>query len=218
MIHKGIQAELKAGDSGEVTAIFSTFGVIDHDGDVTDPGAFEDGAKVRISAYNHASWQNALPVGKGIIMADSEQAVMEGQFFMDTTHGRDTFKTVQQLEDLGEWSYGFDILDSGPGTHDGQDVRVLRSVKVHEVSPVLLGAGIGTRTLSAKSIKDLSDEDVLEQAHEACRQLLKRGLALPSELVDAVRKDDAEAAERIRRTDMLATIAAIHGHTTGGME
>lgn len=138
-------------EKGAVEAVFATLGVIDHDGDVTLPGAFTDGAKVRISAYNHASWGDALPVGKGTIREDGNEAILSGQFFMDTTAGADTFKTVKQLEDLGEWSYGFDVVESEPGEMNGQSVQFLKTLLVHEVSPVILGAGLGTRTLAAKA-------------------------------------------------------------------
>lgn len=215
MKHKGIKAEL-AGDSGQVRAIFSVFNVEDHDGDVTIPGAFEDGAKVRISAYNHASWGTALPVGIGTIHQDDEKAWMDGQFFMDTTHGADTFRTVKQLDDLGEWSYGYDVLEGGPGQWDGKDVNFLRKLKTHEVSPVLLGAGIGTRTVAAKSLSDMDDDEVRERASEACKALLKRGITLPQELVEAVRTEDTREADIKRRHGSMLAIAARHGIDIGG--
>lgn len=152
---KSLRVEIKDADKGEVRAVFSTFNAIDSDNDVTLPGAFDDGAPVRISAYGHTSWNGALPVGKGVIRQTDEGAVLEGQFFMNTAHGRDTFATVKELSEAGlqEWSYGFDITSSEPGEWDGKGVRLLKKVKVHEVSPVLLGAGVNTRTLSAKSAK-----------------------------------------------------------------
>jgi HK97 family phage prohead protease len=143
--------EVKSADSGEVTAVFSTLGVVDSDGDVTRKGAFTDGAPVVISAYGHTSWSGALPVGKGVIRADDTKAVLEGAFFMDTTAGRDTFAAVKALGELGQWSYGYDVTEHAYGEHDGQKVRFLDGLKVHEVSPVLVGAGVGTRTLAAKS-------------------------------------------------------------------
>lgn len=148
---KGLRVEIKDADRGEITAIFSTLGVKDSDGDVTVPGAFEDGAEMPISAYGHTSWAGALPPGKGRIRTTKTEAILEGQFFLDTTHGADTFKTVQRLGALGQWSYGYDAVKFSYGEHDGQKVRFLEQLKVHEVSPVLLGAGVGTRTLGAKS-------------------------------------------------------------------
>lgn len=135
---------------GRVQAVFATFDVKDHDGDVTLKGAFGN-QQVRISAYNHKSWSGALPVGKGTISETGDGAVLDGQFFVNTTHGADTFETVKQMGDLQEWSYGYDVDDSERGTKDGAPVRFLKALTVHEVSPVLLGAGLGTRTLAAKS-------------------------------------------------------------------
>jgi hypothetical protein len=152
--------EIKDADKGLVTAVFSTMGVVDHDGDYTREDAFTDGAPVSISAYGHGSWDGELPVGKGVIRVKGKKAILDGQFFMDTTHGRDTFLTVKELaaDGLGEWSYGFDINKYSFGEENKQPVRYLESVTVHEVSPVLLGAGIGTRTLSTKG-RDVTDDD-----------------------------------------------------------
>jgi hypothetical protein len=146
---KGLKAVDEA--KGEVTAVFATLNVIDKDGDVTRPGAFEKGAPVRISAYNHASWgPGILPVGKGVIQEVGNEAILEGKFFMDTIAGKETFLTVKELGPLGEWSYGYDVMESAQGQQDGRDVQFLDSLKVHEVSPVILGAGENTRTLATK--------------------------------------------------------------------
>lgn len=140
---------------GKVSCVFAVFGVKDHDGDVTLPGAFEDGAKIRVSAYNHASWEPGhLPVGKGVIRTTDTEAIADLQFFMGTTAGRDTFEVMKEMDaDLQEWSYGFDTLDSERGHQDGEPVNFLKKQLVHEVSPVILGAGSSTRTLSAKARK-----------------------------------------------------------------
>ena len=165
------RVEIKDEERGEVAAIFSTFDVIDSDGDVTLKGAFTDGAPVVISAYGHGSWKGQLPVGKGSIRELSTEAVMEGQFFMDTTHGADTFRTVKALSEgdsLQEWSYSLDQVKSHRGTHDGRQVRFLDKISVKEVSPVLVGAGVDTRTLETKSGLKFSEhaESVLAEVDE----------------------------------------------------
>lgn len=137
------------GEPGEVSAVFATLGVIDHQGDVTMPGAFTDGEPVRISAWNHG-W-DSLPVGRGEIRELDGQAVLKGRFFLNTTGGREHYETVKALGELQEWSYGFDILEESFGEYQGRQVRFLRKLKVHEVSPVMLGAGIGTHTTDIKS-------------------------------------------------------------------
>jgi len=146
--------EIKSPDRGTVSAVFATFDVADADGDVTLPGAFEEGAPVVISSYNHTSWGGNRPVGKGKIRTTKSEAILDGQFFMDTVDGRETFEVVKGLAEssLGEWSYGFDIEEADPGTFDGDEVQFLRRLKVWEVSPVMRGAGIDTRTLAVKAL------------------------------------------------------------------
>ena len=153
--HKSLsRVEIKSADRGEFSAVFSTFNVVDSDGDVTLPGAFTEGEEVLVSSYGHTSWQGALPVGKGRIRSTKSEAIVDGQFFMDTTHGRDTFHVVKALGANQQWSYGFDVVDSEPGKHGGRDVKFLKRLKVHEVSPVLIGAGVNTRTLAVKALTD----------------------------------------------------------------
>jgi HK97 family phage prohead protease len=149
------RVEIKDADKGQVTAAFSTFDVIDKDMDVTRPGAFDEGVKVVISAYGHTSWDGALPVGSGTIQATKTEAILDGQFFLDTRDGADTFTAVKRLAEdgLGEWSYGYDPIEYSFGEFNDQRVRFLDKLKVYEVSPVLLGAGVNTRTLAAKGLR-----------------------------------------------------------------
>lgn len=141
---------------GTVEAVFSTFDVVDHDGDLTRKGAFTEGAPVVISAYGHKSHDGVLPVGKGTIHEDGDRAILKGQFFLNTTQGRDTFETVKALSEDGlqEWSYSLQNVESERATIDGKSVRIITKVGlVKEVSPVLIGAGIATETLSVKATK-----------------------------------------------------------------
>lgn len=162
-LHKSLsRVEIKDADKGEVAAVFSTFDQIDSDGDVPVKGAFTDGAKVAISSYGHQSWKGDLPVGKGAIRETSTESVFEGRFFMDTQKGLDTFTVVKEMSaDDGpgqQWSYSLRDVKSEMGTHDGKRVRFLKGITVHEVSPVLLGAGVNTRTLEAKGRKQPNSE------------------------------------------------------------
>lgn len=221
--------EIKAAAKGEVSAVFSTFNVVDSDGDVTLPGAFEDGQEVVISAYGHTSWQGALPVGKGVIRTTETEAILDGKFFLDTAHGRDTFSTVSQLakSNLGEWSYGFDVIEESRGKHEDRDVRFLKKLKAFEVSPVLLGAGVNTRTLVAKSVEEdggmtLYDEldgaltvvlKALERTREVVALRVAKGRALApatAEMVERLHDALAKTAELIPApTTQVAEVVAI---------
>lgn len=201
MDSKRLRVELKDAneDKGEVTAIFATFNKRDSDGDVTPPGAFDEGAPALISAFGHQTWGGALPVGKGTITSTKTEAVFNGQFFMDTTHGLDTFRTVKATGDLQEWSYGYDPVEYSFGEHDGERVRFLNKLKVFEVSPVLRGAGVDTRTLSAKSAGlKFSDEATTVMA--AVKALADRAadvMAKRQEKGKAIGADSAALLEQV---------------------
>lgn len=166
--------EIKDAVKGQVSAVFSVFNVKDLDGDVTLPGAFAGHPDVPISSYGHGSTlRGDLPVGIASIKADGAQAVLEGQFFMDTPHGKAAFQTIKSLAEggLGEWSYGYEAKEYHFGEWtDDSTVRFLTKLGVSEVSPVLKGAGVGTHTVSAKSAGfDLARESGVSDWRSAIR-------------------------------------------------
>lgn len=148
--------QLKAaeyGEKGAIKAVFATLNAIDHDGDMILPGAIGE-QRVRMSAYGHRSWGGELPVGKGRVYESGNDAIFEGQFFLTTTPGRDTYETVKAMGDLQEWSFALPEIESEMRTTpEGQKFRAIKKVRVPEVSPVLLGAGVNTRTLDVKQVK-----------------------------------------------------------------
>lgn len=215
---------VKDADKGQVSAVIATLNARDHDGDVILPGAFESGQKVRISAFNHASWGPSLPVGKGTIREEGNEARFDGQFFLNTETGRETFETVKGLDDLGEWSFGFDIIESDRGEFEGEEVRYLRKLDTHEVSPVLLGAGINTRTLAVKGL-DLTPEQLADAITDAFKNgrpydlgdgvqidPLSRGDMKLTDHIGVVTDDLKQITERL--TDVL-TLRAEQGKTLG---
>jgi hypothetical protein len=174
------RVQIKDADQGLIEAVFSTLsdaddvrkgvGIVDKDGDVTIKGAFEEGAPVVISAYGHKSWEGELPVGKGTIHEVDGEAVLKGRFFLNTTPGRDTFETVKELDELQEWSYSLHDVKASSATIDGRKVRVIERVAVKEVSPVLRGAGVDTRTVDVKT--DRSHRTETKQLASSVRRLL----------------------------------------------
>lgn len=162
---------IKDAAEGIVEAVIATLGVKDHDGDVAYKSAFDDGAPVVISAYGHASWKGELPVGHGVLRVTDTEAIVEAKFLMDTTHGRDTFLTVKALGDVGlqEWSYSLQDVKSHRGELHGEKVNFIDRVTVKEASPVLVGAGLNTRNLSAKGAKQL-DSDLRRNLRAAAQE------------------------------------------------
>lgn len=165
--------ELKAEKEGAFRATFATFNVVDRDFDVTLPDAFTRGQAVRVAQWGH-NW-GAPAIGKGAIDFDGEKAWIDGEFFLDTTVGRDTYQAVKNLGDLQEWSYGFLIKERSWGDFGDppQPVQFLRRLDVIEVSPVMLGAGIGTGTDAIKGA-ELTLPDHTERVLAQCAELADR--------------------------------------------
>lgn len=137
--------QVKSKAQGLVEAVFATLNVPDLDGDVTMPGAFGR-QTVPIEPWNHGT---TLPVGKGTIRESGSEAILDGQFFLDTTPGKDHFNTLLALGEKVEWSYTFNIVDAAP--RDTGKGLILKRLDVVGVGPVTRGAGIATRTLVLKA-------------------------------------------------------------------
>ncbi|HXK36144.1 MAG TPA: HK97 family phage prohead protease [Candidatus Paceibacterota bacterium] len=193
--------DLKFDDAaGTVRALFAPFNVVDKQGDLTLPGAFGQ-QNIIIGAYGHRSWDDGLPVGKGRIFDDGEiGGVMEGAFFLDTAAGLETYKTVKNVGDLQEWSYSLPGIESEMRTIDGETVRILKKITVNEVSPVLRGAGNGTRTLDIKDGKPTQTLDHIELVTGDVRAVVEK----LSHVTDLRTADGrGPGAERVKRATEL---------------
>lgn len=166
--------ELKADVEGAVRAVFSTFDVIDADQDIVLASAFTHGQEVPM-VWAH-DWSR--PVGKGAVLVEEHQAVFDGAFFLDTAAGLDAYRTVKAMGPLQQWSWGFRVLDASYEERDAEWVRVIKRAEVYEVSPVLVGAGVGTHTQSVKTGLPYAEHG--ETVLAAVGQLLERSKELAS--------------------------------------
>lgn len=209
--------QIKDATKGIVTAVVSTFGVIDSDGDVTAKSTFTDGAPVVVSAYKHTSWDGALPVGRGVLNTTDTEAVATLQFFMDTAHGKATFDTIRQLGELQEWSYSLEKTVAHVGEVNGVEARFLDSTVVKEVSPVLRGASINTRTLAVKAEDEQKVTKFSEQADIALRgvkQLVQMALErLPLRAAEGKSIDEQISARDQLVAELAPLTAAIDDAT-----
>lgn len=191
---KALDVELKADREGAFRCTFATLNVIDKDGDVTMPGAFQK-APVRVSQFGH-NWGGYI-IGDGTVDADDTKAWADAEFYLDTSAGLDTYRSVKRASaaQLQEWSYGFDVVKFSYGKFQDRDVRFLEGLVVHEVSPVMLGAGEGTRT---DVIKGLTLADQSLAARAAVDGLVTRYSALAAEVRKEGRAISAARIARIR--------------------
>ena len=162
------------GGTGSVVARFSTFDIVDREGDIVRASAFTDGQTVPM-VWAH-DWHQ--PIGKGVVRVEKDHARFEGEFF-PTTAGQEARATVRAMGELQQWSWGFRVLSTQPNDQiRGYDVT---EAEVFEVSPVLVGANQATATLAVKSaplVKDVRSE------MQARMEAMRRALDEMAELMD----------------------------------
>jgi len=163
MIKKSHISDAKAVDSqqGLVEAFTNTMGVIDKDGDVIDPIAFNSSIAKNLPIPVLSGHDSQSVVGKVLsarpvhIDDDEYKLYTLIQMNMETEGGRDAFSNVSG-NFVREWSVGFNVPEEG-WEIEGRGKSATRRIKELdwvEVSTVIRGASPQTATISAKTDND----------------------------------------------------------------
>lgn len=189
-------------EEGRGVAVIATLGVVDHDNDVTLPGAFGEQIVPMVPAHD---WRQA-PIGKAVVREVENEAIAEFVINRKTSLGQDWYEALRfdftNPPPKQQYSYGFTIRDKGfrLGEQDGKQVRFLTSLEVHEISPVLLGAGINTRTLALKEHEPKwTVADHIEHALFAVDSLIER-----LEFIHQFRADEGREISKSRQRALYA--------------
>ncbi len=167
----------KMDEAGHGLARIAILSAVDHDGDTYAKGAFswkEDGHQWVPILPAHD--RKAMPLGKARIYEDGDAVYAELHLNLKSAAGRDWHATLafdlEKGKAVQEWSYGFGVVEKDRDTRDGKQVRVLKRLDVHEVSPVIRGAGVGTGTLALKALGTANDDGDQGAEEELARGLL----------------------------------------------
>lgn len=170
--------EKASAPQGQVTALVSIMGIIDQGDDVIEKGAYvktisERAGHIRLlDNHNANSVLDAL--GKIVQLREIGRAELPPellaewpdatgaleatvQFNMKTAEGRGAYDRIVE-GDINEWSIAFIALDVGferrkrPGESASVNCRIIRQVKLYDVSPVLWGMNEATMIIDVKSM------------------------------------------------------------------
>lgn len=206
----------KMDDAGHGLARIATLSAVDHDGDTYAGGAF--GWK-----ENSEQWvpilpahdRTAMPLGKARVYEDSSTAFAELHLNLETAAGKDWQSHLKFDLATGrpaqEWSYGFGVVDAAYEQRGDERVRILRKLDVHEVSPVVRGAGAGTTTLAMKSRGSFADQ--IEAVLAELDDMVERAGG-----VAALREAEGRGMSKARLDRLAHVKARLDALLTGGSD
>lgn len=183
----GIALQPPVEATGELEVTWATLGVVDRHGDVILPEAVPVGKSVPIMQWGHNL--SDLPIGEALLSVEGDRAVARGRLYLNTTAGKEHYEVLRARGGSQEWSFSYIVSKAAEDTVDGVPARIIQAMDVLEVSPVLMGAGINTRTDAIKS---------------AGRPLRGHIVGLQDDLTDLVARAEALAAMRAKEGRVLS--------------
>jgi len=182
MINKFTISDAKVVDDrqGIVEAYVNTMGIRDADGDIIDPGAFDNSIRANLPIPVLAGHDQSKLVGK-VIFAQSEKTGMGDEYRLytrmqmnlDTQVGQEAYSNIA-VEYIREWSVGFNLPDGDAVVYDRagkETVRRILNLDWVEVSAVIRGASPSTSTIAAKTLKAPNTYSTREEAEERATEL-----------------------------------------------
>lgn len=194
--------EFKADGQGLIEGIASTYNGIDSYGDQVAPGAYAETLLQHRMANTTPSmlWAHRAsePIGKWTRLQEAPRGlVVHGQLNLKTDRGAQAFEHLRG-GDLSGLSVGYDVPKNGSEMRG--PVRLLKSLRLHEISVVSMPADSGARISNVKErrpVELLSDDDMPETRREFERMLLSIGFTKARATAIATKgwQVDAEAIE-----------------------
>lgn len=178
MRYKSLQGAVKDVDTEgrTVTGYFSSFDVVDSDGDIIRQGAFQKSVNERgpngANRIFHLLQHNPRnPLGKPTVLKEDETGLYFETPFPKTTLAEDTLK-LYEAGIYSEHSIGFEVLSSQEEMVDGEEYNILKELKLWEGSTVTWGANENTPFQGMKSLK--TSEDIKSEI-EQIQKFLRKG-------------------------------------------
>lgn len=200
MEYKTCGAEFKAiGGDGRYQGYFSIFGNVDDGGDVIPTGAFTktlqeraQPGRSRIKVFMGHDWSKLIGPPPDKLIEDSKGLYAEGRLTLKSFWGNEAYQLMADGA-LTEGSIGYESIPNAT-TYRNDGARVLREVRLYEISPVPLGMNPLTevqavkmwRAADANSLRALlgmarqfklgarhsgSDQALVQQLHDVAMEL-----------------------------------------------
>lgn len=156
MDRKTLNFEIKAFDdeAGELTGYGNVSGIVDRADEIVERNAYvelDQLVKDGFSAVGHNWW--GLPIGTLEEAREDDKGLFVRIKFHSTREAQDARTVVKERLERGKsvgLSIGYDVLESLWETRNGQQVRILKKIRVFEVSIVTIPANQESLVAAAK--------------------------------------------------------------------
>ncbi|MEH3157295.1 MAG: HK97 family phage prohead protease [Gordonia paraffinivorans] len=241
MQHKSVIDALIKADAGngladgEFTAYAAVFGSKDSHGDVVEPGAFAGtladwstkGTPIPL-LFSHRMDDPDYNIGHIVEAVEDDHGLkVRGLIDLESPKGAHVHRLVKSGR-VTNLSFAYDVLDAAPVKSDQHgDYQSLKSLALHEVSIVPIGANRETAFVSVKAATttkgDTMNKTLTEQRAEAMTKaenlaatakagdLTDEQKTELSGLVESVKSFDAEIAKQLSSTALVEAVAALKG-------
>lgn len=212
---------------GRLVAVFSTFNVMDSDGDVVASGAVHEEQDVPFT-FAHDWTKPSL--GKGDVKVELDRAVWDGYLFVeDMPSAAETFASIKNMGARQEYSWSFLIKDAEIEEDDSAPwgfKRIIKDTEMIEVCGAIRGVNRQTYTLLAKSDTTVTQDNanLFQVAFDAALAFLaeqdeptesggepEKGTRLEDQINDV----QVALADLMERVSSLAETRAAEGRSIG---
>ena len=133
------------------TLVVATMGVKDKDDDILEPGSVGM-QRCLLGNWGHTISRGSTPIGKAGLHEEGDKLIAEVEFNPSIQSALEAYESIKFAPELTEVSFG---LIPEEWSFDSSYNRVIKKMKVFEVSPVVMGAGVATGVMSVKEAREI---------------------------------------------------------------
>ena len=144
-------------ETGSFEGLASVYGNIDLGGDIVMPGAFKEFVKTRDGSIRILDSHNTrAPIGKGTVIDSHMGLVLKGTLNLKVSRSRDVHELMKDgiIDGL---SIGFDILPNGSEVRESDNVRLLKELKLWEISTVVFPMNPAATISAVKNFQQITN-------------------------------------------------------------
>ena len=145
------------------TLVVATMGVKDKDDDILEPGSVGM-QRCLLGNWGHTISRGSTPIGKAGLHEEGDKLIAEVEFNPGIQAALETYESIRFAPELTEVSFG---LIPEEWSFDASYNRVIKKMKVFEVSPVVMGAGVATGVMSVKEAKEIEFKEFKEREEKS---------------------------------------------------